>query len=501
MHAPSTDDVSLVLAAQAGDRRAVEQLVSAHLPLVYNVVGRALSGHPDVDDIVQETMFRALRELGTLRSPRSFRTWLVAIAVRQVSTHLHRRRATAKRTAPLDEAAGMPGADFEDLTILRLGLSGQRRQAALASRWLDRGDRALLSLWWLEAAGHLTRTDLAGAMGLTAPHAGVRVQRMLEQLELSRSLVAALAARPRCAGLGAVTARWDGRPSPLWRKRIGRHVRTCAACSRASEGMVPSSRLLVGLVLLPVPVALSAALIAKSALSASAAALVSSATLSGASGAALSGTGGAGVKAGLIGQLVNAVGTHPVATTIVVGALTAGVATAVAVPPQPSAPRSPAVVAAPPPRPNAPVAVALGPTSLESADEPGRFVTHLDTFGVLRRVGAASPARSRQRATFVVVDGLADARCISLRTRDGRYLRHSSWRLRVATIDGTVLFREDATFCPRAGATANSVSLESFNYRGRYLRHVGEVLWVDPSDGSAAFRGDSTFRIRPALAR
>ncbi|WP_449345005.1 sigma factor [Streptomyces narbonensis] len=30
------------------------------MPLVHNVVGRALDGHADTDDIVQETMVRAL---------------------------------------------------------------------------------------------------------------------------------------------------------------------------------------------------------------------------------------------------------------------------------------------------------------------------------------------------------------------------------------------------------------------------------------------------------
>jgi RNA polymerase sigma factor (sigma-70 family) len=467
--------VSLVVAAQAGNRRALDDLAAAYLPLVYNIVGRALSGHPDVDDIVQDTMLRALRELGTLRTPQSFRTWLTAIAVRQVGTHLHRHRTTARRTTVLDEAVGVPDADFEDLTILRLGLSRQRRQATLASRWLDPDDRTLLSLWWLETAGHLTRTELAAALGLTAAHAGVRVQRMLDHLELSRSVVAALEVRPTCAELNAVAAGWDGRPSPLWRKRIGRHVRACAACARASEDMVPSPRLLVGLALVPVPLGLS--------------------SLSG----AVPGAGGAGSKAGLVGKLASVVGAHPVAATIVAGAIVAGTAVAVI---QPTPPSRPPVAAAAPTRPPAatPVSIALGPVSLESANAPGQFVTYIDTRGVLSRVDAASPAQFRLRATFDVVAGLADTRCISLRTSDGRYLRHSSWRIRVAAVDGTVLFREDATFCPRPGAAAGSVSLESFNYRGRFLRHVDDVLWVDPSDGTAAFRSDSSFRARPPLS-
>ncbi|NEE18040.1 RNA polymerase, partial [Streptomyces sp. SID7499] len=50
------DSTALVIAARQGDRAAGERLAAQYLPLVYNVVGRALNGHPDVDDVVQETM-------------------------------------------------------------------------------------------------------------------------------------------------------------------------------------------------------------------------------------------------------------------------------------------------------------------------------------------------------------------------------------------------------------------------------------------------------------
>lgn len=56
-----------VEAAKAGDEEAREQLVAAYLPLIYNVVGRALDGHADVDDVVQETMLRVLESLADLR--------------------------------------------------------------------------------------------------------------------------------------------------------------------------------------------------------------------------------------------------------------------------------------------------------------------------------------------------------------------------------------------------------------------------------------------------
>jgi hypothetical protein len=51
----------LVRAAQAGERRALDELVAGEFARVYNVVGRALNGHADVDDVVQETLVRVSR--------------------------------------------------------------------------------------------------------------------------------------------------------------------------------------------------------------------------------------------------------------------------------------------------------------------------------------------------------------------------------------------------------------------------------------------------------
>lgn len=238
------NETSLVVAARAGDRRALDQLVTAYLPLVYLIARRALGELPDVDDVVQETMLRALRELRTLRTPESFRPWLMTIATRQVSTHLHRRQADAERTATLDEVTDSPDVDAEGLALLGAELSGQRRQVVRASQWLDPDDRELLPLWWLETAGRLTRTEVAAALSASRAHTGVRVQRMRQQLDLCRSLVAALEATPRCASLSGVVEAWDGVPSPLWRKRVTRHTRSCAVCSRAADDLLPLERLL-----------------------------------------------------------------------------------------------------------------------------------------------------------------------------------------------------------------------------------------------------------------
>ncbi|MER5219134.1 sigma-70 family RNA polymerase sigma factor [Streptomyces flaveus] len=243
-----------IAAAQAGDRRALDELVEGWLPLVYNIVGRALNGHADVDDVVQETMLRAVDNLGSLRDPDSFRSWLVAIAMRQI-----RDRARRRTSESLAEDAAHEAADFAELTVLRLQLEGQRREVAEAVRWLDDEDRQLLSLWWLEVAGELTRRELASALGISRQHTAVRVQRMKARLETARGIVRALGSS--CPDLRDVTARWDGQPDSVWRKRLARHIRDCRHCSGRREKVVPAERLLVGLALVPVPVGFTLSLV------------------------------------------------------------------------------------------------------------------------------------------------------------------------------------------------------------------------------------------------
>ncbi|MFJ9108844.1 sigma-70 family RNA polymerase sigma factor [Streptomyces sp. NPDC102283] len=301
------DGIALVIAAREGDRAAGDRLAAQYLPLVYNVVGRALNGHPDVDDVVQETMLRALSGLPSLRDPSRFRSWLVAIAMNQVRS---RWSGLGHRPAPLEaaEEPADPAADFVDLTILRLELSGQRRETAEATRWLDDSERDVLSLWWLETTGDLTRPELAEALGLSPQHAAVRVQRVKNQLDVGRAVVRALASDPRCPALQDLLGDWDGTPTPLWRKRIARHVRGCASCSDGSAGLVPPEGLLSGLALVvplydsgqqaAVAFASSAAPAAASATAPAASAPLASAPLT--SGPSASAAFSAGKAAGLI---------------------------------------------------------------------------------------------------------------------------------------------------------------------------------------------------------
>lgn len=252
-------DPGMVAAARDGDARALDALLADVFPLVYNIVGRALDGHADVDDVVQETLLRVVRGLSGLREPEAFRSWLVAIAVRQVRDREQERRRADVRNSALDTVRDVPdpASDFVADGIRSLSLADRRRVVTSAMRWLDADNRSLLALWWLEELGELERADLAAALGLPVRHAAVRVLRMKEQMQISCMVVKALQAEPGCRRLHEITRRWDLTPSPLWRKRVARHVRGCDACWQTVGDLLPVDGLVRALPLLPVPAELA----------------------------------------------------------------------------------------------------------------------------------------------------------------------------------------------------------------------------------------------------
>jgi RNA polymerase sigma factor (sigma-70 family) len=497
MRAPDTKLTSAVTAAQHGDRRALAELVSAYLPLIRNVVGRAVDNSADVDDIVQDTMVRAVRDLPALRSPGSFPTWLTSIAVRQVGTYRSREETRAGRTTVIEEAISRPDPDGgpEGVSLLRAELSAQRREVAQAGRWLDPDDRILLSLWWQEVAGTMSRAEIAATLNLTVAHTGVRVQRMREQLDTARTVVAALTAG-NCPELAGVTAGWDGRPGRVWRKRLARHVRDCPVCVPAAQRHVPIERLLASLPALAVPAGFTDLVLAKAVATAP---------------AALSGAMATGVKA----TLVKLLSTHPVVAAMTGATVAAAVAVPIVIRDDPPAP-PPRTVTAPEPRNTTAPPSAAGPAPVSPSRtspspavlRPGRLslewvggghlTARADDVAVIAQTAGDAP--SRRRATFVAVTGLADPDCYSFRTLDGRYLRHFDLRARTDSPDGTAVFPEDATYCALPGATPDAVILRSHNYPQLCLRWTGTELRIGYNDGSEKFRADSSFRVRPPLA-
>ena len=94
---------ALVFAAQAGDQKAFEALVSAYRRELLVHCYRMLGSFHDAEDLMQETLLRAWEKRTTLTSPASYRAWLYRIAT---NLCLDRLRSAPRRSLPTQTHQG-----------------------------------------------------------------------------------------------------------------------------------------------------------------------------------------------------------------------------------------------------------------------------------------------------------------------------------------------------------------------------------------------------------
>ena len=87
---PEPEDAALIARWRAGDEAAAAELVRRHARAVARFLAAAGAGE-DVEDLVQEALFRAFRHIAGYRAGASFRTWVMTIASNALSD-LRRRR-------------------------------------------------------------------------------------------------------------------------------------------------------------------------------------------------------------------------------------------------------------------------------------------------------------------------------------------------------------------------------------------------------------------------
>ena len=83
-----TQDQTLIRASLSGDRRAFETLYHKYQSQIYGTLAQRISDRDTVDDLMQDTFFRAYRSLHTFKGQAAFSTWLTQIALNVYRSHL-----------------------------------------------------------------------------------------------------------------------------------------------------------------------------------------------------------------------------------------------------------------------------------------------------------------------------------------------------------------------------------------------------------------------------
>ncbi len=106
---PSRHAIDLLTKAQAGDRGAYGQIVSAYQDRLFNAVLRLVGDRDDAAEITQEAFTRGLEKVGSFRGESSPYTWLFRIAVNLAISQL--RKTQRHRTFSLDGGSPPVGSD------------------------------------------------------------------------------------------------------------------------------------------------------------------------------------------------------------------------------------------------------------------------------------------------------------------------------------------------------------------------------------------------------
>lgn len=89
---PVSREAELIARILAGERELFHELVRPYERAVYFAAYSVLDNEHDAEDVAQETVLKALKNLPTFRGEAKFSTWLVSIAINEARARLRHAR-------------------------------------------------------------------------------------------------------------------------------------------------------------------------------------------------------------------------------------------------------------------------------------------------------------------------------------------------------------------------------------------------------------------------
>lgn len=163
----------------AGEGRSFEPIVHAFTPALYNLASKMAGPGTEASDIVQETFFRAYRDLGRYDGRAAFSNWIYGICVNVSYDAGKRRRRSWERERPL--------ADEESATLFHPAPGAEavmvaRQDAGRVRDCLGKLPETLRAALILRYQEDLPLDAVAQSLRIGLSAAKMRVRRGLEQL-------------------------------------------------------------------------------------------------------------------------------------------------------------------------------------------------------------------------------------------------------------------------------------------------------------------------------
>ena len=167
-------DAELILAYRSGEEQAAAGLVHRHAaPLARYLYGAGARAQ-DLEDLIQETFFRAFRALATWRGEASFRGWLFRIGSNLWKDHYRREGGRIMLDLETTELAGSSDPEAE------AGASEMERRLRSGIRGLPRLQR---EVFLMRAQQGMEYEEICAALGTTPGAARVHYHHAVKRLK------------------------------------------------------------------------------------------------------------------------------------------------------------------------------------------------------------------------------------------------------------------------------------------------------------------------------
>lgn len=169
-------DEELARKAQCGDGEAFVEIAHRHQHVVYRLAYRFAGTAEDADDLSQECMLRAYRQIRKYDRRRPFKPWLMRLCANVCLNWAKTRSRTASREEPLCDDLWIDGRESVEKATMKM-LERQSVLEALAE--LPPETRLLIAMRF--TLGQTLR-EISEQTGIKLPTVAFRITRAVEQL-------------------------------------------------------------------------------------------------------------------------------------------------------------------------------------------------------------------------------------------------------------------------------------------------------------------------------
>ncbi|MDE0085019.1 MAG: sigma-70 family RNA polymerase sigma factor [Candidatus Poribacteria bacterium] len=182
------DDVQLIHRILDGDDTAFTELVKKYQKSVHALAWRKIGDFHIAEEITQDTFLKAYQNLGALKKPQRFASWLYVIASRRCVAWLRKKRV---RTQPLEDTSSLQveKATYSQYVIEeneRTAIEAQREVVKKLLARLPESERTIITLHYFS---EMSSAEIGAFLGVSANTIRSRLRRAQQRLQKEETMI------------------------------------------------------------------------------------------------------------------------------------------------------------------------------------------------------------------------------------------------------------------------------------------------------------------------